>query len=144
MLELNGGPEGIINPQAVGLDGDWASGSDAYPSGDGTPGGSLRFRLNVLGGDVTRDGRVTYFDWLELRRRITRTAANPGPPGGATSYGAFYDPSGDGAIGTPDLLMVRRNLLRGLPATEPAGGVAVGAMALASVTRELFSTRPLL
>jgi hypothetical protein len=144
LLDLSGGADGIVNPQAVALDGEWANGSDAYPSGDGTAGGSLRFRLNVLGGDVTRDGRVTYFDWLELRRRRLHTAANPGT--GATAYGAFFDAEGDGSIGTPDLLVVRRNLLRGLPLTEPAGSVAsaasVRAARFTSITDEIFGSVP--
>ena len=66
------------------------------------------------------------------RLRITRTAANPGPVGGATSYGPFYDASGDGAIGTMDFLMVRRNLMRSLPASEP--------LAAGSITREVLGT----
>ena len=139
VLDLNGGADGIVSPTPVALDGDWSNGSDSFPSGDGTPGGSLHFRLNLLGGDVSRDGKVTYFDWLELRRRLTRTAASPGPVGGATSYGPFYDPSGDGAIGTPDLLMVRRNLLRGLPVTEPAG-VVMPPPPPPSITRDLLGT----
>jgi hypothetical protein len=141
MLDLNGGPDGIINFTGIGLDGDWSNGSQAYPSGDGTPGGSLRFRLNVLGGDVTRDGKVTLIDWLELRRRLNRSLTNPGPAGGVVSYGPFYDPSGDGAIGTPDLLMIRRNFLRNLPLIEPS---TLAAIPTSSITRELFAAPPIL
>jgi hypothetical protein len=142
VLDLDGGPDGIISPFAVGLDGDWVNGADAYPSGDGTPGGDLRFRLNVLGGDVTRDGRVTYVDWLELRRRLARTAASPGPTNGPASYSAYHDPSGDGAVGPTDLVMVRRNLLRGLPLTEPAGLTAPSAAP--SINRDLLGTQRLI
>jgi len=77
ILDLNGGPDGIVSPTAVALDGEWNSGSDSFPSGDG-------------------------------------------------------------AIGTPDLLMVRRNLLRGLPVTEPAGALMPPAPPL--VTRDLLGT----
>ena len=80
ILDLNGGPDGIVSPTAVALDGEWNSGSDSFPSGDG-------------------------------------------------------------AIGTPDLLMVRRDLLRGLPVTEPAGVVMPPAPP--SITRDLLGTERL-
>jgi hypothetical protein len=40
------------------LDGEWANGADAYPSGNGAAGGTLNFRINVLAGDATRQGLV--------------------------------------------------------------------------------------
>ena len=85
---------------------------------------------------MTRDGNVTLFDWLDLRRRLARRLASPAPAGGALSYGPFYDPSADGAIGTPDLLMVRRNYPRGLPTTEPA--VLAAPASLSSITRDVL------
>jgi hypothetical protein len=33
-------------------------GADTYPSGDGTAGGDFLFRINLLPGDVNRDGQA--------------------------------------------------------------------------------------
>ena len=136
LLDLNGGGDGVVEAEGVALDGEWANGSDSYPSGDGTPGGNLRFRLNVLSGDVNGDGKVTYFDWLELRRRLGRTTQNPGP----ASYSAFFDANGDGSINTPDFLVVRRDLLQSLPGGTPARAAATVA-GVTSITKELFASR---
>ena len=106
------------------------------------PGGDLRFRLNVLSGDLNRDGKVTYFDWLELRRRLGRSIQNPGPASGPAPYGAFFDANGDGSINTPDFLAVRRDLLQSLPGGTPAQAAAAGP-SVTSITKELFASRPI-
>src|SRR5438876_11918182 len=52
MLDLNAdGATGVASDYGLKLDGDWANGADAYPSGNGTQGGDLRFRLHVSAGD---------------------------------------------------------------------------------------------
>jgi hypothetical protein len=119
LLDLDGGADGIVDASAIALDGEWANGTDSFPSGDGTAGGDLRFRLNVLPGDVSRDGKVNAFDWYQLRARRLGSVTRPGT--GLTGYTPFYDPDGSGTIGTTDLLYVRRNLLASLPTTDPAG-----------------------
>ena len=120
LLEVNGGMGGVRNRWSIPLDGDWNNAGDAYPSGDGSRGGNFAMRLNLLPGDVNRDGRVNTLDWLDLRRRYGRSAANPGPAGSPLSYTPFHDLNGDGAITAHDLVMVRRNLLRSLPPGQPA------------------------
>jgi hypothetical protein len=88
---------------------------------------------------------VTYFDWLEMRRRFGRSAAIPGS--GAAPYTPFHDANGDGAITVADLLAVRRNLLKALPAAAPAPPPAAPAAAApppASTADELFGDAPLL
>jgi hypothetical protein len=145
-LDLDGGEDGVINGSAVRLDGEWPASASAFPSGDGAAGGDFRFRLNALAADVNRDGRVNTFDWLELRRRYGRSTASPGPAGSTLSYTAFHDVNGDGVLNAQDLVMVRRNLLRSLPAGQPAAPAAPppAAPALQTATEDLFSTTPVL
>ena len=146
MLDLDGGPDGIVDDAGVLLDGNWSNGADTYPSGDGAAGGDLRFRLNVVAGDVTRSGRVDANDWMQLRLRQRRSTAAPGA--GTTAYSVFHDLDGSGVIDTYDMLHARRNLLRALPGAEPAGSVAGTAPAAhvagSSITREVFSRRGVL
>jgi hypothetical protein len=52
------------------FDGEWANGTDAYPSGDGSIGGDFNFRLNVLRGDATGDGTVNALDLAAVRQRL--------------------------------------------------------------------------
>lgn len=94
--------------------------------------GGLRFRLNVLPGDASRDSRVDALDWMQLRNRQRRSTTNPGA--GATGYSLFHDLDGNGVIDPFDMLHVRRNLTRALPTAEPAGAVLTGA----SITRAFF------
>jgi hypothetical protein len=148
LLDLNAGPDGVVDGAGVPLDGDWLNGADAYPSGDGAAGGDLRFRLNVVSGDANRDGRVNAVDWFELLRRRQRSIANPGT--GSFRYSADYDLNGDGVLDTRDLLVIRRNLLGTLPSSEPsappaapAAGVITGRAAIPSATKDLFGATPL-
>jgi hypothetical protein len=110
---------GGVRAGGAALDGEWAGGGDDYPSGDGAPGGDFRFRLNVLPGDVNRDGRVNVRDFQDVRRRLFRTAAAPGT--GAFAYTAFHDVTGDGRIGVTDLAAARAGHLRTLPTAPPPG-----------------------
>ena len=143
VLDLDGGADGVVDDAGVLLDGNWSNGTDAYPSGDGAAGGDLRFRLNAVAGDVTRNGRVDANDWMQLRMRQRRSTTTPGA--GSTAYTVFHDPDGSGVIDTYDMLHARRNLLRSLPGAEPAGSVGGAALpasvAGASITREVFSRR---
>src|SRR5206468_2162311 len=79
------------------LDGEWADGADAYPSGDGTAGGDFAFRVNVLPGDVNRDGVVNAQDLGRVRAR-QQTRAGSSAAATAVDYGAFEDVNGDGRI----------------------------------------------
>ena len=106
-----------------GLDGEWvnAGATEAYPSGDGTPGGDFNFRINVLRGDATRDGVVNALDLALVKQKLNATAANPGTGGGA--YSPFADLTADGRINALDLAVPRRRLNTRLPTGEPASSL---------------------
>ena len=148
LLDLDGDTGGVRGPTGLRLDGDWFGATDSFPSGDGAPGGDFRFRFNVLTGNPNRDGRVDATDWLDVRGRLRHTTTSPGA--GVTGYTPFHDTDGDGTIGTMDLLLVRRNFLQTLPASEPtAGGVAssggVGSRPrVRPVSRTFFGQEPIL
>jgi hypothetical protein len=110
-IELDGSREnGVYDFSGAARDGEWADGNDAYPSGDGTPGGTFRFAVNVLQGDVNRDGRVDARDFTEVWRR----KYNPAFPNPAR-YSVFADVDGSGRIDMFDLVLVRNRLGRRLP-----------------------------
>jgi len=161
LLDLDGDADGVADANTGALlDGDWASGSNAYPSGDGSAGGDLRYRLNVLTGDVNGNGSVSLLDWVQERLRTSRSIANPGA--GTFAYGPLYDLNGDGKIDDADMRLIRRNLLRSLPAAAPAAlppsvaapapppalGAALAARRAATrdstATADLFSASPIL
>ncbi|HEV2292974.1 MAG TPA: S8 family serine peptidase [Tepidisphaeraceae bacterium] len=104
------------------LDGEWtnppetnpvtAGGADTYPSGNGTPGGDFAMRLNVLPGDVTRDGEVVGND-------VTSVRLNQGYLPGQSGYTIFRDVTGDGEIIGNDVTAVRFRQGIVLPAGTP-------------------------
>jgi hypothetical protein len=116
LLRLGSG--GATDASGNPLDGEWDNAGDSYPSGDGRNGGDFLFRLNVLPGDVTGNGRVDALDWLHVRSRLLRTARNPGA--GAFQYTANDDLNGDGFISAADLLVLRRGLAGSLPSGQAA------------------------
>ena len=99
------GAAGVAN-----LDGEWANASatESYPSGNGTVGGDFDFRVNVLRGDATQDGRVNALDLSFIKQRLNKTATNPGV--GAGSYSVFADLDANGAINALDLAAARGRL----------------------------------
>jgi hypothetical protein len=109
-LDLDAGVAGVSG-FGLALDGEWtgsASLPDAYPSGDGSPGGDFRFRVNILPGDVNRDRLVNTADIRQtLARRATR------------SYSVWHDVSGNGVIDAADTVGVRLAMLSTLPRDEP-------------------------
>ena len=102
------------------LDGEWqnASAAESFPSGDGTAGGDFDFRMNILTGDATGDGRVNALDLAFGKQRLNRTATNPGT--GAGAYSVFADATGDGRINALDLAATKQRLGRNLPGGDPA------------------------
>jgi hypothetical protein len=101
------------------LHGDSPNGADAYSSGDGAEGDDFRFQLNVLPGDVDRDGRVSTTDLYRVHARLSRSAAGPFS-GQGWAYSPMFDIDGDGVIGPRDYLTVRAKLGSRLPAGLPA------------------------
>ena len=117
----------------AGLDGEWNNPpgtptGDAFPSGDGTIGGDFNFRVNVLRGDATQDGRVNALDLSFIKQRLNKTATNPGTTGAV--YSPFADLTADGSINALDLSAARARLNNALPTAEPA-------------TALLFSSNPI-
>jgi len=106
----------LDDAQVPGLDGDWTTGQ-AYPSGDGVAGGDFDFRLNILRGDATQDGKVNALDLGQVKARLNRTATNPGT--GANAYSVFADVNADGSINALDLGYVKAHPYRPLIEPEP-------------------------
>jgi hypothetical protein len=101
------------------LDGEWADGADAYPSGNGTPGGDFSFSFHVLRGDANQDGQVSALDLGQLKSRLNRNATtNQGS--GSTGYNVFADLNADGQINAQDLGIAKLRLNTRLPTGEPA------------------------
>jgi hypothetical protein len=107
------------------LDGEWADGSSAFPSGNGSEGGGFQFRLNVLPGDVNQSEKVTLADYVTVR---SRNNAEPGEP----DYDVLYDVNGSGKITLADYVGVRSRKNDELPASEPI--VPLGAMEMLAET----------
>ena len=133
VLDLTG-----VTGGGMALDGEWASGG-TFPSGDGTPGGNFRFRMDVLPGNVNGTGSVLADDFSAVKARFFRSTSNPGS--GATAYTVFHDVDGSGAILADDFSGVKARFFSSLPGPEPlAFAPAMFASARrVPVTRGLFS-----
>lgn len=131
-IDLNGNPYGGVHlagtklPQHPGdpnpntstaglLDGEYAG---TFPTGNGVAGGSFRFSLLPLPGDVNRDGRVNALDLVTVRSRL---GSGPNPTPGR--YSVFCDVNGDGRVDARDLARVRASHLQSLP-PAPAAATA--------------------
>ena len=124
-------PDGVRNAGGEYLDGEWSNGSDAFPSGNTIGGGDFRYRVNVLGGDPTRDQSVNALDLADVRRRLGRQP-NDGVTG-AGAYNPFADMTADGRINALDLAAVRQRLgrrINNLP--EPTALASAGGSSLFS------------
>ena len=122
-IDLDGDAGGVAAPDGVTrLDGEWANGADAYPSGDGasggTPGNDFRFQINVLPGDVSRNRRVDAADLLQVRAR--QQSAGDTDDRSRGGYSIFHDVNGDGAVNVVDLVRVRRRIGSSLAAPVTA------------------------
>jgi hypothetical protein len=103
------------------LDGEWTNptppdvgSADSFPSGDGTAGGDLGLRLNVLPGDVNRSGGVV--SGTDVTQ--TRNAQGLNPTSGGL-YTIFKDVNGSASITGTDVTNVRNNQGLSLPGGEP-------------------------
>lgn len=83
----------------------------ALPSGDGWPGGQGVFRIHVLRGDVTRDGRVDDADLDSVAQSLGSCTGDPG-------FDANADLTADGCVDKADENIVIAALGRQLPATD--------------------------
>ena len=120
LIDLDGNSVGAVTDAAGNrLDGDWTNptwnpplaplGGDAWPSGDGTPGGDFHFRFNVLPGDANQSGAVNVDDLALLLNNYDKT-------GKIWSDGDF---TGDGVVDVADLATLLNNYDKGLPSSEP-------------------------
>ena len=138
ILDLDGdSPNGVRDAEGNLLDGEWqnpptatSEGVDRFPSGNGTPGGDFRFRIDILPGDADRSfERVNANDLGTVRSRQNRFATET-PPAGLAPYSPFVDVTGDGRINAVDVGTVRARQNTSLPATELQGGVITGVVLL--------------
>lgn len=112
----------VTDAAGATLDGEWTNpaettpvtsgGADTYPSGNGTAGGDFGMRINVLPGDVTRDGEIVGND-------VTNVRFNQGFMPGQSGYSIFRDVTGDGEIIGNDVTGVRFRQGIVLPAGTP-------------------------
>jgi hypothetical protein len=112
LLDLDAGPGGV-NAAGVALDGEWADGARAFPSGDGAPGGDFQFRINVVPGDANRNGNVSPTDFGSVRSAVGRSTADVGVA--PRNYTVFRDVNGSGSVSPTDIGTVRANMGRALP-----------------------------
>ena len=110
----------IVDGQHLALDGEWTD-TVSLVSGNGVAGGAFRFRLNVLVGDLNRDGATTVLDVGPLRDALS-----------APSPAADLD--GDGALTAADGMALRAHLGNRLPDGDPPGAAAapISLLAIAS------------
>ena len=102
------------------LDGEWANGAGAFPSGNGSAGGDFVFRLNYLAGDTTRDRTVLAQDYSDVKKKFFKSTASP-VTGTDADYGIFHDIDGSGMILAFDYSEVKNRFFDTLPGPEPAG-----------------------
>ena len=86
--------------------------------GDGTPGGDVVLRFNVLPGDVTGDGIVLADDFSQVKQKFFSSTTNPGS--GAAAYSVFHDVNGSGSILADDFSEVKKRFFTNLPAGAAA------------------------
>jgi ELWxxDGT repeat protein len=114
LLDLDGDTiDGVRGAADEMLDGDWSDAARSFPSGDGTPGGDFRFRVNVLPGDVDRSGSVLANDFSEVKQRFFRSTTNLGT--GDSAYSVFNDVTGSGGILADDFSEVKKRFFNRLP-----------------------------
>jgi hypothetical protein len=122
-VALDAGEGGVKDATDLRLDGEWDD-ADSWVSGDGAAGGDFRFRINVLPGDTTRDGRVNALDLADVKRRLGRRPGD-GVTGGA-AYSVFADVTADGVISALDLAAARQHLGGSIPAAAAATALLWG------------------
>jgi hypothetical protein len=106
----------VVDTSGNALDGEWIpDGTDAYPSGNGIPGGDFSFRLNVLPGDANRSGGSVVGSDVTL----VRNAQNATPGAAGSLYTIFKDVNGSGSILGSDVTLVRNRQGLALPSGEP-------------------------
>jgi parallel beta-helix repeat protein len=112
------GLTGVTDQVERPLDGEWADGADAFPSGNGAGGGNFVLTLNVLPGDVNGTGSVLADDFSEVKKRFFKDTTDTTT--GDTSYSPFHDVDGSGSILADDYSEVKKRFFDTLPADAAA------------------------
>jgi hypothetical protein len=112
-LTLDADPGGVSGASGR-LDGEWADGSSAFPSGNGSQGGDFAFRLRALPGDADRNGTVLAIDASQVKQKFFSSTANAGT--GAAAYSIFHDVNGSGSILADDFSAVKARFFTTAPA----------------------------
>jgi hypothetical protein len=124
-LIVNGGAGGVSDAQNNLLDGEWTSGADLFPSGNGTAGGDFRFRIRVAPGDLNADGVINGSDFAVL-------AGNFGKVNQLPVMGDF---TGDGAVNGSDFAILAGNFGRSVPEPQVLQRATALAVSAPSIVR---------
>ena len=139
---------GVTDINSNQLDGEWTNpattptpipgGSDTFPSGNGTPGGDFRFRLNILPGDANRSGGSV------IGSDVTLVRNNQNFSPGSAGYTVFRDVNGSATILGSDVTAVRNRQGLSLPAGEPMVPTLVAPSGAVLASRKAATLRPVL
>jgi hypothetical protein len=122
------------------LDGEWADGVDAFPSGNGTAGGEFNFTVNILPGDANRSGSVLGGDVTQIQvRQFESTTGGVSTP----MYTIFHDLNGSASILGNDVTLAQVRQFDTLPAGSPSppalmASLKAAASAALSTGRSLY------
>jgi hypothetical protein len=112
--------------------------------GAGPAGGNFSLRINVLQGDTDHSGEtggihsVLAADYSSVKKKFFASTASPGT--GDAAYSVFHDVNADAIILADDFSNVKKRFFQDL---QPAAAAA-RSVALASITRDLFSPKRIL
>lgn len=118
--------DALTDVGGASLDGEWVDGVSTY-SGNGSPGGDLRLRFDVLPGDLNGSGQTTLADVYFARPPQFTGIGHPG-------YNVVLDVDGNGLLNVVDLTLVRNFQGRGLPAGTPGGAPAAAGALVSAVS----------
>ncbi|MCH8042430.1 MAG: lamin tail domain-containing protein [Planctomycetes bacterium] len=120
--------DSVVDASGLPLDGNWTSGVDQFPSGNGAidSGDAFRFRINVVAGDVDADGKVTRGDLLATVRRVGLDTSDE-------RYSPRLDVNADGQIDVRDVREVLSRQSVGLPSGEPSFETGAAAVAVDAI-----------
>lgn len=114
--------DSVTDAGGLSLDGEWTDGVSTY-SGNGSAGGDLRVRFDVLPGDVNRSGQTSIADVYASRLAQFTSVGHP-------LYDRRLDLDGNGLLNIVDLVLARNFQGQTLPAGQPGGSPAAAAAAI--------------
>jgi hypothetical protein len=122
---------GAATTGGAALDGEWTTDASAFPSGDGTAGGTFAFEFRVMPGDVNRDATVNLADVAANVTGGFRATAD-------ASYSPYNDVNGNGIINVVDTVLVRNQL----PIASPSPAAAAVVVSAQSTPSRAASIQP--